>query len=181
MQRKFGTKISASVEAPGGAEVKGRGTDKRGRSRNGPSFVQVLHWMMDSQAWLDLSAVEKAAYVQLSRRFDGKNNGKLGLSARVLAFELHVSKDTAAKALNALAVAGFIKCVTWAGFNSNAERTSREYRLTCYRCNVTGDLPKKNPSPATGTGQSGHKDRNEQNPTKSPVPVRPQGQIGGVS
>jgi hypothetical protein len=106
---------------------------------------------MKSESWLDLSAVEKAAYVQLASRFNGANNGRLVLSARILGAELRVSKDTAAKALNALAVAGLIECAKWSGFNSNAERLSREYRLTCYRCDVTGALPRK-------------------------IPVRPQGQ-----
>jgi Helix-turn-helix domain len=162
--------------------LKGRGSDKRGRSKKGPPFVQLFQWVMKSDQWLALSAIEKAAYPQLASRFNGTNNGRLALSARTLAEELHVSKDTAAKALNALVASGLIECSKWSGFNQKAERTSREYRLTCYRCDVTGQLPINSfDGQATGTARSGYRDREENNPDKTAVTVRLQGQIGSVS
>lgn len=162
--------------------MKGRSSDKRGRSKKGPPFVQVLHWVMDSAPWLALPAVEKAAYVQLSRRFNGSNNGRLALSARVLADELHIGKATAARALNALVESGLVQCVKDCGFNMKSERLSREYRLVCYRCDVTGQLPINSfHGLTTGTARSHHRDTREDNPIKTPTTVSPQVQIGGVS
>jgi transposase len=115
---------------------------KQGRKSKGPSFVQLFKYMLDSPAWLALSAVAKAAYVQLARRYDGVNNGLLGLSARTLAEELGVSKGTAARALIQLEDAGFIETVTLGRFARRNHQAS-EYRLTTFRCDKTGELPTK--------------------------------------
>ena len=67
--------------------------------KTGPRFVQLFYFMLESEAWKDLNAVERAIYVELTRRYNGTNSGRIGYSARTAADELKISKDTAARAL----------------------------------------------------------------------------------
>jgi hypothetical protein len=115
---------------------------KQGRKSSGLPFVQLFKYMLRSPAWLALSATAKAAYVQLASRYDGVNNGTLALSARTLAHELNVSQSTARRALIELEDAGFIETAKIGAF-ARRNRKASEYRLTAYRCDVTGELPTK--------------------------------------
>jgi DNA-binding transcriptional ArsR family regulator len=114
---------------------------KQGRKSKSLPFVQLHKFMLESPAWLSLSPTARAAYVQLARRYDGCNNGALGLSVRMLADELNKSMNTAARALIELEDAGFIDAVKIGRFNR--KRHASEYRLTMYRCDITGELPTK--------------------------------------
>jgi hypothetical protein len=113
---------------------------KQGRPKTGPPFVQLFKYMLRSPAWLSLSTVARAAYVQLALRYDGVNNGMIALSVRVLAEELGCGKDTASRALIELEDAGFIETLKIGSFSS---RMASEYRLTTFRCDATGELPTK--------------------------------------
>jgi Helix-turn-helix domain len=115
---------------------------KQGRKSNGPPFVQLFKYMLKSPAWLSLATPAKAAYVQLAQRYDGVNNGMIALSVRTLAQELNCSRATAARALIELEDTGFIETVKLGTFARRNRRAS-EYRLTTFRCDVTGELPTK--------------------------------------
>jgi MarR family len=115
---------------------------KQGRKRTGPPFVQLYKYMLRCPAWLALSATAQAAYVRLALRYDGVNNGMLALSVRGLAQELNCDKATASRALRELEDAGFIECVKIGSF-TRRNRKASEYRLTAFRCDVTGELPTK--------------------------------------
>ena len=39
------------------------------RKKTGPRFVQLFYFMLESEAWKDLNAVERAIYVELTRRY----------------------------------------------------------------------------------------------------------------
>jgi DNA-binding transcriptional MocR family regulator len=84
--------------------------------------------------------VARAAYVELCRRYDGANNGRIAMSARDLAARLKCSKDTAARALRELEDAGFITTVKIGTF-SRKNRLASEYRLNLHPCDVTGAPP----------------------------------------
>jgi DNA-binding MarR family transcriptional regulator len=114
---------------------------KQGRKSNGPSFVQLFKYMLKSPAWLALSATAKAAYVQIALRYDGINNGTIALGVRTLAQELNCSRATAARALIELEDAGFIETAKLGSFTR--KRMASEYRLTTFRCDLTGELPSK--------------------------------------
>jgi hypothetical protein len=116
--------------------------NRTGRSRHGPPFVQLFKYMLGTPAWLSLSAIARAAYVQLALRYNGSNNGQLGLSVRTLADELGCSRSTAARALIELEDAGFIDAVKIGRFSLKNRRAS-EYRLTIFRCDLSGQLPSK--------------------------------------
>jgi hypothetical protein len=116
------------------------------RRKNGksPPFVMLPKYMITSAAWCSLSGIAMAAYVELGRRYDGTNNGRLHLSAGELSVLRRCSKDTAARGLRELVEKGFADVVKASGFNIK-DRTAQaaEYRLTLFHCDVTRHLPSK--------------------------------------
>jgi hypothetical protein len=119
--------------------------DLTGRSRRQlSSFVALERYMLNSPAWKSLSCPARSAFVELGNLYDGSNNGKIALSARMLAERVTISRATATRTLTELEHKGFIEAVRSGGFNvkSGAKRAT-EWRLTCHRCDVTGDKPAK--------------------------------------
>jgi len=98
--------------------------------------------MLASPAWLASSLAARCALVELTRLYNGRNNGQLALSARGLAERLGTSKDTAARALNELESRGFIETVKAGSFRPRLRRAT-EYRLTTHRCDVTLQPPSR--------------------------------------
>jgi hypothetical protein len=117
---------------------------RRRKSKTRGGFVQIPKYMITSPAWRSLSGLAVIAFVELSRRYNGNNNGTLHLSARELA-ELHgCSKGTAARALNELVEKGFIEVVRASGFNvKDKKRQATEYRLTCSSATPNSSRPVK--------------------------------------
>ena len=109
-----------------------------GRTAKQQRFVQLFHWMLDSPAWKDLTAVERAIYLELNKRYTGSNNGKIGYSARQAADELRISKGTAARALRSLQAHGFIVVEKLGAFHLKIRHAS-EYRLTVYESNIAAN------------------------------------------
>ncbi|MDE2256874.1 MAG: helix-turn-helix domain-containing protein [Xanthomonadaceae bacterium] len=108
--------------------------DKRARATGRASgdtgrHVRLYYWLMGTAAWRDLDTVARAAYVELAERYNGSNNGRVGLSVRTLAEALHVSRATAGRALRSLEEHGFI-VTTQRGAFSYKTRHASEYRLT---------------------------------------------------
>lgn len=115
--------------------------NKTGRAIYGPPYVQ-LHWhLLDSPAWLRLSATARAAYIEVCRLYNGSNNGSLCLSSRRLAERLPCGKSHAARALIELEDAGFIDTVKMGFFA--AKKKSSEYRLTQFKCDLSHAMPTK--------------------------------------
>jgi hypothetical protein len=81
---------------------RGRGPDKRGRSRLGARFVKLEHWMLRTQAWRSLSPACRALYVELAQRYNGSNNGEISMSVREAAELVNIAKDTAGKSFHEL-------------------------------------------------------------------------------
>ncbi|HZH09298.1 MAG TPA: hypothetical protein VEZ24_02895 [Microvirga sp.] len=113
-----------------------------GRSKGAARHVRLYHWLLDSPAWKSLTAVERALYIELSQRFYGSNNGRIGLSVRDAGDALHISKNTAARAFMTLQKRGFIAMVRRGHFDRKLRHAS-EWRLTEYSCDVTGELATK--------------------------------------
>jgi len=87
---------------------------------------------------------QHALYIEMSRRYNGANNGRIHFSAREAAAALHTSKATAARDLTVLEERGFIVAVTRGGFNlKNKQAQATEWRLTEFGCDVTDALPSK--------------------------------------
>jgi hypothetical protein len=107
-----------------------------------PRFVQLFHWMLNSNAWKDLDAVARSIYVELTSRYNGSNNGRIGYSARQAAQDLKISKDTAARGLRSLEAHGFIVVEKRGAFHCKIRHAS-EYRLTIYDSDVAADFAGK--------------------------------------
>jgi hypothetical protein len=115
---------------------------KNGRSKHGPPFVQVPHWIMETNAWTGLSHGAVRAWLELARRYNGSNNGSIGLDARTLSKRMSCSKSRAAAFLIELNDAGFIEPTMISKF-SRHDRKATEYRFTHLRCDRSGHSPSK--------------------------------------
>ena len=64
------------------AKAPGRKTDKRGRSEGEASFTQWPWWLTESPAFHLLSPEARTALFRLTKRFNGRNNGKIIFGVR---------------------------------------------------------------------------------------------------
>lgn len=113
-----------------------RRVNKKGR--NEPTFSRLPHWVQDSPAYRSLKPGPRALLLELIRRYNGRNNGHIGMSARQAAEAINISdKDTALRYLNDLRDRGLIRPVTLGGFNMKDPTASRatEWALTWEREN----------------------------------------------
>ena len=78
---------------------------KRRRER----FVCLPNPRLESQAWQDLSPKAVCILIELYRRFNGSNNGEIGLSCREAACVAHCGKGNANRFFQELIEHGFIK------------------------------------------------------------------------
>ncbi|MDJ0613982.1 MAG: hypothetical protein QNJ29_09915 [Rhizobiaceae bacterium] len=106
-----------------------RKPNKKGRN-NAPRFVQVTHSMMDSLAWHSISSRERDLLLCIKRRYNGTNNGDIGVSLREGADYLSVTPATALKAFNRLCETGFIAPIVKGAFDwkLSVNRLSRSTR-----------------------------------------------------
>lgn len=107
-------------------------TNKHQKGKRGePRHVRLYYFMMQTEAWNDLNAIERAVYVDLAFYYNGFNNGRIGYSARTAARNLKIGKDTASRALRSLQAHGFIVLEQPGAFHCKIRHAS-EYRLTVY-------------------------------------------------
>jgi hypothetical protein len=99
-------------------------------------YVRLTYGMMQSQAWRSLDGNARAIYVELAMLYHGNNNGRIGFSVRQAAEAIHVSKDTAARAMSRLQDRGFIVAITKGCFVR--KRHATRWRLTEFKCDLTG-------------------------------------------
>lgn len=94
----------------------------------GGQWAGIPHVVLDHPAWLSRSLLERAILIEMVRRMNGYNNGKIAISQRELAMRLGTQNFGAiSRATAGLMEAGLI--------DVNAEgdwkqRKAREYRLT---------------------------------------------------
>ena len=119
--------------------------DATGRSRQKLSpFFAVERYIFSSPAFRSLSLPARAAYLEMLNLYSGSNNGRIAMSANVMAGKLKTGRATANRALLELEAKGFIEPVRRGGFSmKTGNRRATEWRLSCYRCDVTGDRPAK--------------------------------------
>jgi hypothetical protein len=102
-------------------------------------YFALHHFMLKTDAWMALSAPARAVYIQIGIRYDGFNNGKIALSVRDAARECCVAINTASRALKELVDLGFIE-ETRHGGPSRKTRIASEWRMTAYKCDLTGNF-----------------------------------------
>lgn len=100
-------------------------------------YFQLHHYMLKTDTWLALPAQARAVYVQIGLRYNGENNGRIAFSVRDAAKECNLNKNTAARVFKALIDFGFIEETRHGGLNRKS-RMASEWRLTAFRCDLTG-------------------------------------------
>ncbi len=119
--------------------------NKTGRSRRALSpFIALERYIKASPAWQSLSLAARCTYLEFLDLYTGDNNGKLAMSAKMLAARLHLGRATAGRAISELEAKGFIEVVRQGSFSvKHGDRRATEWRLTRYPCNVTGETGSK--------------------------------------
>ena len=102
-------------------------------------YFQLHHYMLKTDGWKALSAAARAVYIQIGTRYNGANNGRLSFSVRDAAFECKIAINTAMRALHELVDLGFIEETRHGGLNRKT-RIASEWRLTAFKCDLTGAL-----------------------------------------
>jgi len=86
-----------------------------------------------------LSPAERAVLVEVMMRYNGTNNGRIGLGSREAGAACGISKNTAGRALKQLQAKGFVVVMTPSNFNRK-NRLAAEYALTEFRNDKTGEM-----------------------------------------
>lgn len=73
---------------------------------------------------------EKAIFIAVAQRWDGFNNGQIGLGVRDTAAEVHIAPNTATRAFNVLQERGFLELMRDSSFHQ--KKLVREWRVTCF-------------------------------------------------
>jgi DNA-binding transcriptional MocR family regulator len=119
---------------------------RKDKSKSPPRYVMINHWVMDTAAWKDISANARAIYLEILKRYNGSNNGRIGYSVRQAAIELKISRTTASRAIKELVSHGFIVAEQKGSFNykmdanGKRKRLASEWRLTVYGSDVASDM-----------------------------------------
>ena len=90
-------------------------------------FVKLTYPLIESDAWRWLRPISQAVYIEIRRRYNGLNNGKISLSLSEAAHILKASKSSINRALKQLEMHGFIKLIKKGYFTG---RMASEYALT---------------------------------------------------
>lgn len=160
-----------------------RKRNRNGRSDHVSRFAALPHWLMDMPAWRTMSAIPRAVFIEVVRRYNGSNNGRISLSAREVAKLVNIGRATAADALKDLTARGFIQVASPGGFGQKASEDgpvgrAARWRLTEHKCDVTGALPTKDF--ARWEGEAPAKRAHRKNKTRS-APRAIGGSQGGHS
>lgn len=76
--------------------------------RGNETFVQLYEWFQKTEAWATLAPGPRALYVELKRRYNGSNNGRILLSHRDAAKLLNVHRNSVGPWFKKLEARGFI-------------------------------------------------------------------------
>jgi len=75
----------------------------------GGRHVQLPEWLQASEAWATMKPGPRALYIELKRRYNGANNGRVILSHRDAAKALAVHRNTVGQWFEELTERGFIR------------------------------------------------------------------------
>ena len=104
-----------------------RRLSKKGIIESTERFVKLTYPLLESEAWRWLRPISQSVYIELRRRFNGSNNGRISLSLAEGARILRASKSSIQKALVELEQHGFIKLIKKGFFTG---RMASEFALT---------------------------------------------------
>jgi hypothetical protein len=108
--------------------VKPYKSKKRGAGRH----VQLPEWVQASEAWRTLPVGPRALYVELKRRFNGSNNGRVILSHRDAAKAVNAHRNTVGRWFSELEERGFIVMAQAPHWGPSGIGKSSHWTLTEY-------------------------------------------------
>lgn len=108
----------------------GRGVDAKGRSNGTERHLQMFHFLLKSAAWESLVPVERALFIEVAQRYDGYNNGRIGLGVRDAAAAIHAAPNTVTAAFDTLVERGLLELTRDSSFGQ--KKLVREWRVTCF-------------------------------------------------
>jgi hypothetical protein len=108
----------------------GRGVDGKGRSKGAGRHLQMMHFLLESAAWKGLAPVERALFVEVAQRYDGYNNGRIGMGVRTAAAAIHAAPNTVSAAFATLVERGLLALTKDSSFSQ--KQLVREWRVTCF-------------------------------------------------
>jgi Fe2+ or Zn2+ uptake regulation protein len=114
--------------------------NRKGRSTTPGRFSLLPHDVLESPGYLATKPAARSVLVELVRLHNGCNNGAIVLSARMAAKRCNISPASVARALQELADAGLVDCMSKGSFKLK-DRNASTYRLTWLRCEVTHTIP----------------------------------------
>lgn len=117
--------------------------DKRGRSRSGPPYVQLFHWLRRTEAWRSLAPYSRLLYIEIRARYNGQNNGDIAMSYRDAMDLLGCSNVPVMNGFRELEERGFIRPAVKGSFNWKAHQSgsNRATRWTITELPV--DVPER--------------------------------------
>lgn len=80
----------------------------KGHKKGAGRHVQLPEWLQASEAWRTLPVGPRALYVELKRRYNGSNNGRVILSHRDAARAVNAHRNTVGRWFSELEERGFI-------------------------------------------------------------------------
>ena len=95
-------------------------------------YVKLRFWLLNSPAWQSLPPAARALYIEMVKRYNGYNNGRIVMGVREASKLIGVNKDTARMALRFLENRGFVVCTKRGAFSHKTCRDASEWRLTEY-------------------------------------------------
>ena len=99
--------------------------------------------MLNSEAWKSLNPVQRALFIEIVQRYNGFNNGSIGLGVVDAGRALHIKAQTAGAAFHVLMERGFIVLTKDSSFDQ--KKLVREFRVTCLSLG-TWDAPTAPPT-----------------------------------
>lgn len=105
---------------------------KRGVGGSSDRFIQIPHYMIDSQGWHSLPGDAIKLLIAVWRRHNGVNNGEISFGCGEAPKSVAFSKATAARMFDLLRYRGFLAIVREAQFKSP---WARSWRITAERHN----------------------------------------------
>lgn len=99
--------------------------NRKGRSTSDGHYFSMFEWFMRSAAWQHANVYEKSLYVELKRRYNGKNNGDIPMSHREAETLLGCSNKPIAAAFSGLQRKGYIKASLKGSFDWKVAREGK--------------------------------------------------------
>lgn len=108
-------------------------SNKKGAGRH----VQLPEWLQQTEAWASLKPGPRTLYIELKRRYNGTNNGKLFLSHRDAAEAINVHRNTVGPWFDELERRGLIRMEKGAHLGADGYGKAAQWAL-CEMPTCTG-------------------------------------------